>query len=720
MRILDNMACSIAGVCRSKIMKWLIALPITATLVGTYMLTNSINQTSTPQFSINVNAGTVYGTLNSQLFGSNIQWCSGGGVLKDPNHPEYGVRDDIVNFAKSEGVGSLVFPGGNTAETYRWRNGVGPLSGRTPINVGIGNPFPPSFGTDDFMSFAAKIGCRHELMIANYSTGTPQEAANWVEYCNATAPTTPNPAWTVTSYSGDQQAPKGYFAWLRKQFGHATPYKIEYWQIGNEVFWRSDLRPGINATSYANDVIKFSAAMKAVDPTIKIGAVSVNMRDFPNWDTTILSIAAPSIDFMAPHYGSFLDGLVFDVLYRGGVSAPRTVYFPATATYTFTATAWGMIATEGEPVNQPGTPPHMDLLIDGQPIGGWDVNPLQRYELSCPVTAGYHQMNYAYTNDYASPDGTQDRNLFIYGISMRSATMPEHNIWYPDDAEQQLLFNDPNNIGNMIDLLRSQIAQYSPMRKIDVLVSEGCLNYSEEGSVKWLKYPQEEVKHSLRHKGALWQAGFMNAMIREQIPFYCHWVLFDECHYGTIRNPADTGNGQPVVTPTHYVMQLYTRLGGTRLVATTVNSPTYVWPSGVPVPPILDGYKTDLSLPMPDHVPYMDVVSTKTTDGQYLCVMVTNRSSVSATTSVQISGFRPYYDAEVRTLAVWTLLPRPERIVGNRDPEMEAWNETEANDGPVVQPDDVSVRVTHFTSTSASFTYTFRPYSVTLITMHKR
>jgi hypothetical protein len=73
-------------------------------------------------------------------------------------------------------------------------------------------------------------------------------------------------------------------------------YGIRYWEIGNES-WQSTFNGGATADAYARDLVEFSAVMKAVDPSIAIGASG----DSANWWRTILTGAGSSIDFLAVH-----------------------------------------------------------------------------------------------------------------------------------------------------------------------------------------------------------------------------------------------------------------------------------------------------------------------------------------------------------------------------------------------------------------------------------
>ncbi len=99
--------------------------------------------------------------------------------------------------------------------------------------------------------------------------------------------------------------------------GHT--YGIKYWEIGNELYgdgtygssWENNTH-GMGPTTYATNVVSFSQAMKAVDSSIKVGAVLTTPGNWPDgvtnatspqpWNTTVLSTACSAIDFVILHW----------------------------------------------------------------------------------------------------------------------------------------------------------------------------------------------------------------------------------------------------------------------------------------------------------------------------------------------------------------------------------------------------------------------------------
>lgn len=124
-----------------------------------------------------------------------------------------GIRNDVVAALKAIKVPNVRWPGGCFADEYHWRKGIGPRRPAT-LNPNWGGVIEPNtFGTHEFMDFLEQIGTDAFLSV-NVGSGTPQEAAEWLEYLTTAQPTE-----------------------LQKERvanGRAAPYRIPFLGIGNE------------------------------------------------------------------------------------------------------------------------------------------------------------------------------------------------------------------------------------------------------------------------------------------------------------------------------------------------------------------------------------------------------------------------------------------------------------------------------------------------------
>jgi alpha-N-arabinofuranosidase len=124
-----------------------------------------------------------------------------------------GIRNDVVAALRAIKVPNVRWPGGCSADEYHWRNGIGPHRAVT-LNPNWGGVIEPNtFGTHEFMDFLDQIGSDAYISI-NVGSGTPREAADWLEYMSTAQPTT--------------------LAKERAGNGHTAPYKVAFLGIGNE------------------------------------------------------------------------------------------------------------------------------------------------------------------------------------------------------------------------------------------------------------------------------------------------------------------------------------------------------------------------------------------------------------------------------------------------------------------------------------------------------
>ena len=202
-----------------------------------------------------------------------------------PADAVHGFKKSAVDIGRFISPKVMRWPGGCFGSFYDWRDGVGKT--RKPGYSYFWGGFQYNdVGTDELASYAEEIGGESMICINMYHPfkryfdyvpresldGDPNDktlyasphghdlpqfadikqgaldAAAWVEYCNG----------DLTTEGGRQRA----------ENGREKPYGVKYWEMDNEVFrW-------YKAEEYAEAVVLYSKAMKAVDPSIKIGMES--------------------------------------------------------------------------------------------------------------------------------------------------------------------------------------------------------------------------------------------------------------------------------------------------------------------------------------------------------------------------------------------------------------------------------------------------------------
>jgi len=191
---------------------------LTAAAACMLMAAQSNAQTA---MQLTVNANTPGAVIDKNIYGhfsEDLGRCIYDGFWVDPsvNVQKQGrIRMDVVDALKKIKVPLLRWPGGCYADAYHWSDGIGEPSKRPKrLNATWGMVLEDnSFGTDEFLQLCDLIGCQ-PYIAGNVGSGTPQEMQNWIEYLN---------------YDGNST-----LAEMRKKNGHAAPYKVSYWGVGNE------------------------------------------------------------------------------------------------------------------------------------------------------------------------------------------------------------------------------------------------------------------------------------------------------------------------------------------------------------------------------------------------------------------------------------------------------------------------------------------------------
>ncbi len=249
---------------------------------------------------------------------------------------------ETIQLLNDAGITNLRYPGnGGIDALYHWSTGK--------VTNPYSNDKAPDFGADKWLPRAlpALVQIGTALITVNYGSnldgsggGEPAEAAAEVAYANGSADST---QVIGKDSKGNDWKTVGYWASLRGadplptddgynalRIGHAAPFGIQLWAVGNEPFnngfyngvgGEPDLHAGqipskkewirhsgdkrIGPTAYGQAVVEYVKAMKAVDPSILVGATlkALDPGDEnhvgKNWDSEVLKAACASMDFAA-------------------------------------------------------------------------------------------------------------------------------------------------------------------------------------------------------------------------------------------------------------------------------------------------------------------------------------------------------------------------------------------------------------------------------------
>jgi alpha-L-arabinofuranosidase len=245
---------------------------------------------ATPSSAVRVYIDTrrTIAALDHNLFGSFLEHLGRaiyegiydpGSKLSDSD----GFRKDVLNEIRTLGVPMVRYPGGNFVSGYNWLDGVGPKANRPRVLDKAWNTIEPNqFGTNEFMAWCKASGTL-PLMGLNLGTGTAEEAAALVEYCNLEKGT----KWSD----------------LRRQHGIAEPYKVEHWCLGNEMDgpWQIGHMP---ANEYGLKAADAARQMRYVDPSLKLiacGSSGPFMPTYLEWDREVLEQCYNYVDGLSLH-----------------------------------------------------------------------------------------------------------------------------------------------------------------------------------------------------------------------------------------------------------------------------------------------------------------------------------------------------------------------------------------------------------------------------------
>jgi alpha-N-arabinofuranosidase len=173
-------------------------------------------------------------TISPEIYGQFTEHI--GGVIydgvwvgeKSKIRNQYGIRSELIERLKQIHVPVMRWPGGCFADSYDWKDGVGP-AGNRPTRTNYWEVDPDAarlhekgpqvfesnqFGTNEFMRFCKLTGAEPYLA-ANLRSLSALEFDHWVEYCNSPAGSTS-------------------LAAMRAAAGFSEPFGVRYWGVGNE------------------------------------------------------------------------------------------------------------------------------------------------------------------------------------------------------------------------------------------------------------------------------------------------------------------------------------------------------------------------------------------------------------------------------------------------------------------------------------------------------
>jgi alpha-N-arabinofuranosidase len=263
--------------------RFLLSIAIMSVSITSYAQQVSARLQSPGKIRINKN---IYGH-----FAEHLGRCIYDGFYVGENNKTIpntkGVRNDIITALQKLKVPVLRWPGGCFADTYHWKDGVGPKDKRpTMVNKWWGGVTEDnSFGTHDFLDMCKQIGAQPYLS-GNVGSGTVQELSDWVQYVN---------------FDGESPMSK-----LRKENGAVAPWNVRYWGVGNEAWGCGG---NMSAEYYVNIYRQYATFMSDWSNSKQMFRIAsgANSGDYKWTEVLMRDIPHNMLEGVALHHYSVID-----------------------------------------------------------------------------------------------------------------------------------------------------------------------------------------------------------------------------------------------------------------------------------------------------------------------------------------------------------------------------------------------------------------------------
>lgn len=199
-----------------------------------------------------------------------------------PHADDMGCRTDVLGALKRLDFTAMRYPGGNYVSGFHWLDSVGPKENRAQVrDLAWQSIETNEFGPDEFVQLSRRMGWTPMLAV-NLGTGTPEEAKNWLEYCNVS--------------SGSKWAD------MRVANGYKDPHDVRLWCLGNEMDgpWQIGHMPAEQYAILANQTARL---MKMCDPRIELvacGSCGTHLPTYMDWDRKVLEFMG-DVDYLSVH-----------------------------------------------------------------------------------------------------------------------------------------------------------------------------------------------------------------------------------------------------------------------------------------------------------------------------------------------------------------------------------------------------------------------------------
>jgi alpha-L-arabinofuranosidase len=577
------------------------------------------NAALAPEASVSVDLTQKQGSVSPTLLGQNTDW-QGTGVWDPAAAAPVATTKGLLQQLQ---VPLMRFPGGLLANSYLWSQGVGPVANRPAQAVNsAGNSQVDAFGTDEFMQYVSDLGGQALITVDVCGAARPYSgchqpgSSDITPNCPAPPGNCPgaNDAANWVRYLNDTQYASSTGGW-RARNGHAAPYGVRYFELGNEVF---DLSP----SQYSAVVSAYSAAMKRADPWIQLAAVvQEDGAGHGPWVDAMTALPAHTIDFLAPHF--YVPN-----------EDNHTALFNASSTvrnYSFSVANPGSGAMVLVVTGHPSARVH--VVVDGGVVG--DLTPTgQCYDctiggtgataqwMGVTLSAGSHSLQMS-CGQCGGQVNAQVLAAYNRDAGNRWTSIPLNPV--NGATFEKVVYSSVILIWNHLTGLNAAISASG--KPLSLLPSEWSTSYGQVEN--WANQIEDQAS-------TVYEAALIQAMMRQHVAGAAFWQI-NSWHFHVVHTDTAT-----------YALpgQLFKMLAGhidSTMVGTSVSAPTFSVPA------------TDT---MPAASKISEVLPVATADGNQANIQLVNFADHPVTTSVNIVGGVPAGQASLTSLTAptaWTV-----------------------------------------------------------------
>ncbi len=632
---------------------------------------------------ITIDAGKPGRTISPLTYGTNIFWVGSMNGITQRAATEAQYRQALEKWygylpvVNELGPTLFRFPGGLSANYYVWTRAIGPYAKRTRM-MNRPDAADPIIGTDEFLLFCEELGAEAMIIVnINRATGASplkmmlntegfyrenaNVAANWVEYCNA-----PN----------DGSNPRGGKDWaaVRAQNGHAEPYGVKYWELGNEI-------QDVPAGWYQKAVRIFSNQMRAVDPSIRIGALTP-LKGWPanksnDWFRRIGKAEGNAFDFWIRH--TYTPGTTGELrgfeLSGKGASISVPLDLPPDR-YEFRVRA----------MTQRGRA-KLKMSVSG--TGAQSVCGVGNRKKECSLNARLQQKDHALRFEL-----TEGASVLVYHVAEWKGRRGGRG--YVDCKKSRELYE--------LIVSGPLLAEQRWWSREKLYGKPVCVTEYNSILETWGGRAQTPYVAQIYHQRDALNVGmYLQTFIRYGIEAATQWLLYgdQEC-FGLIEgvgadpsHGGERGRSDPHPRPSYYMIKLYRDHLNGQLLPVEVQSPTYR--IGPPSPHVAMGFVGNKRI----DADYLQAIASRDGKGR-VCLIVQNLNEKDALTAdLALRGFQPGKTAEAYTLQ-------------GESP----WSTNEPETCP--KGDCVRIEQKRVSVPGSGFSYTFPPHSATALVFYKK